>query len=333
MPKAASRIYDTAISAAVGAVIALIISPLSLVLSYFLNDFLARPILSIEYAEISQVPDRIKLPSALLVNLVQSPGFQTHAMQNLAAGARLNTFMNREQISADERGRVEAVIAEYLEEFNLKNKMLKLLEDELGESPEDAAVEEVQKKYVQSVGALSPFLLPESDNKPTHKSLQTRIRSDLAALQKTIDLGGQLSESINKSRPDGTTVRIKAHILNKGNTDGLLLHFGSLILGNHEFPLIRIDRPAKSDNDAARMSVPVFVANQNETLRESSVGKVERNSMVEYWFIVDRAMLSEEETRKVEEISGANGMSFTVVLKDHARQPLTFSGNTQQLLR
>jgi len=108
-------------------------------------------------------------------------------------------------------------------------------------------------------------------------------------------------------------LRMRVSILNKGATDGLVRHKGEIVYRGTTYELKR-SSPPSSDMTIA---VPVFQTNQpDEGVALQSVGKVESDSMAEFWFdFSPSGGAGPNPVRICEE-----GEKVTVMLYDHERQ-------------
>lgn len=108
-------------------------------------------------------------------------------------------------------------------------------------------------------------------------------------------------------------IRMRVSILNKGATDGLVRHTGKIEYRGKKYDLRR-SSPPSSDMTIA---VPVFQTNQaDEGVALQSVGKVESDSMAEFWF-----EFSPDETPGHDSSTICNARETVhVSLYDHERQ-------------
>src|SRR5437763_224452 len=72
------KIPDVATAAIIGSVVALLVSPISLSLTYYLSRLLSQPILSIEYVEAVSGDPTVTFNTALVSRFLQSPGYMSY---------------------------------------------------------------------------------------------------------------------------------------------------------------------------------------------------------------------------------------------------------------
>lgn len=320
---ARKRISDGLLSAAIGAAVALTLSPISLAVSFYLTNYLARPILSIEYAEMFEQAGSVKVPVALISRFVQSPGFQTNAMHSMQLGSLLSFYMSRTEMTAEEQPKLASIVAEYKGVLEGREIMLSELEKELesAHTPEDVDV--VQQKYITALGALASFSNVESWDKAR---LKAKLSIDLSAIRQAEEIRATLYDTIKKITPEVSSIRVKISILNRGNTDGLVFQSGKLRLGSSpDFSIVRTNAP-RATPSSQQSAVQVIVTNPPpESLSQGAVGKVEKNSLAEFWFALERDGLPPDLARELDRALRATPRAeFVLKLFDHERRSLEF---------
>jgi hypothetical protein len=320
---ARKRISDGLLSAGIGAAVAIVLSPISLVLSFHLTNYLSRPVLSLEYAEMFERAGSVKVPVALISRFVQSPGFQTNAMHSMQLGSLLSYYMARTEMAAEERPKLVSIVAEYKGILEGRRAALSELEKELEQANGSEDFEVVQQKYGAMLGALASFSNVETLDKP---KLKAKLSIDLSAIQQAEQIREALNEAIQALEPQVSSIRVKVSILNRGNTDGLVFQTGKMRFANGpEFSIVRTNAP-RAQPSTQTPAVQVVVTNPpSEPVSQGAVGKVEKNSMAEFWFSLERNGLPDELAGELDKVLKAKPRAgIALKLFDHERRPLEF---------
>ena len=123
-------------------------------------------------------------------------------------------------------------------------------------------------------------------------------------MKDTINMVGEAI--IHVGRCDDSTAYINLNVLNNGATDGLVRNRGELIYDNISYPIERSEDPSSDGNT---MAVPTYVVNKSfSNIQSNSVGKIEKNSMVELWYMLPTGQNNKDVCNK--------GGEFKIVLFD-----------------
>lgn len=275
------------VAAVVGSVVALLVSPILQTASFLINEYLARPILSIEYIELVAEPQRVSLPSAQIQALLVSQGYRASLMQGFGGDARLMAFQGRDEISSAELPSVKASVERFSRAVERRLSDLATSLKALSSSASEAAVRAIAAKY----GSGAPLFAASQDVTSLRSALLATIQTESESLREA----AQLAEAVLKALAPPQVgeiglVRFKLSVLNRGNTDGLVRHVGELKVTGTPLVLAirRSSPPTRPFESVVARGVPVAVTNPPaDSERPTAVGKVEKNSMSEFWVEVD----------------------------------------------
>lgn len=318
----------TLIAALVGALVALVISPFSQTLTFHLNEYLSRPILSIEYIEIVQEANRIRTPTKEIQQLIQSDGFQALMKEGNYIN-NLTNYLSSEYLSSDDDLNA---LKEAVENYTISSsKCISRLMPLIRALKKETTDSEIQSIAVDYHGQMALYIPISRDPETLRESLLPMIERDVEALQDSVGLVNQLESAIEQLsqqlKGDGS-LRIRISVLNRGNTDGLVRNIGEIIFGpNNEKVLLKRSSPPQRENQHSLfMAVPVMVTNPKPKVpRKSAVGKVERHSMAEFWFEIDTSeSLEKTITVLFEQLRNGTFNNYSVILFDHDNESLIY---------
>lgn len=234
-------ISKTVLAALVGAVVALLVSPFAQTLSFMLNEYLARPILSIEYAELVTEEQRLLLPATEIQTLIGSEGYRTSLMRGFATETGLMAFQGRKDATSTELQSLKASTKRFLSTTERRLSDLMAFRKVLSSGPTEAQVREIAAKYR---GPMAQFYPVGQDVKSEESSLLATIEAENKFLGEAINLGKTLLKSLERIDAGQVgKIKLKLNILNRGNTDGLIRHVGEFTVPSAALTL-RIRRSA-----------------------------------------------------------------------------------------
>ncbi|MFQ5714166.1 MAG: hypothetical protein ACE5GU_09050 [Candidatus Scalinduaceae bacterium] len=319
----------TLIAALVGALVALVISPFSQTLTFHLNKYLSRPILSIEYIEVLQMSIPIKTPTKEIQRLIQSDGYQALMMKTGSSISNLMIYQGSEYLSSnDDLNALKKAVGNYTT-FSSKriNQLLPLIKA-LKKETTDPEIRSIAAKYYSQ---MDQYIANSQDTEILRESLLPMIEREVEVLQNSEDLVDQLEsaiEQLSKQSKGNGTFRMRISVLNKGNTDGLVRNVGEIIFGpnKEKVSLKRASPPKPKNQHMLAMAVPVTVTNpEPEVLRKSAVGKVERNTMAEFWFEIDASESGEKAiTQLFKQMRNKTFNNYSVILFDQDNESLIY---------
>lgn len=312
-------VWKTVLAAVVGSMVALLVSPFVQSLSFLVNEYLARPILSIEYAEIVPEEEPVSYPAKEVQALLTSQGFQSGLMRIGAEPGLMAFHGGKEVATTAELQALKAATKRLLTAIEKRAADLGTFRKVLVPGSNEGQVREVAARYQGLVATMAPV----GDVKSLSASLLAAINAESAALAETIDLGKSLLKSLGPAA-DGSPrkIKLKLSVLNRGSTDGLIRNVGELNApsSNLTVKLRRSSPPAEPGAEALfAMAVPVAVTNPApDTRRATSVGKVEKHSMNEFWMEVDETATPEDTVITFAALATEGELGeVTVVLFDH----------------
>jgi hypothetical protein len=315
------RIPDIAIAALVGSVVAVLISPVSQAVTYYLSEFLSKPILSIEYVEVVPIEPTVPLDASKIQDLTQAPGFMTYSIQQPGIQADL-FFALRGTLSPTQAQQLERDLSFVGNDVKEKLGRAEKVRLTLASTSDPMAIGSAIKDYCGPLFVTLGFSgLPADQMKVSFlKQLEYDTQNNADLLHAVESFLPALRSPIVPM----ANVQFKASIFNRGETDGLLRSAGRLQFVDEQtsVDLLRIAAP-KSMVDPT--TVQVTVANTSEPIGENSVGKIEKHSMIEAWFAIDeRALSASQRTTLATSLSNIQSKKFRVTLSDQERSEIVF---------
>ena len=315
---------DVAIGALVGSLIAIILTPISQGLSHYLSQFLSRPVLSIEYIEAVAQPQTLALDTAKLESLTSSQAYTGQLLANqhlMLALASIQRPLSREQASV-----ATARLSSFIDDLQSRISRIPSIERELQRENIPAKIVSIVQSYTGPLFSSLPFASdpPESMKIAFRQHLSSESKS-LGDMAKT--LRGIVDEIQGMKFPVSDT-QFKLSILNKGGTDGLIRSTGTLEFSESQLtvPIVRTSAPKQAGIPAVLGAVQVAVTNQpDNSVTPLSVGKIEKNSMVEFWFVIDENKLQSPQIQQLSRIISNSAKSVRgVVLRDQDNSPIVY---------
>jgi len=307
-------IFLTAILTAIGA---LIISPLSITLGFWLTDYLARPVLSLEYTEIITETRQLATPKNEINSLIMSPYFQSSVLNGRAGSANmLAAYVNKEKLSNKDVAAIRDITTNYVTMIEDRNKSLK--EDISTLGSKDLSDDRLWGIALEYAGLMRQNMTTLSQAETLKNSLIEQINNDLEAGEESKGIARTLLDGLNDGSKDVIEkIYLKISVLNKGNTDGLVRGIGEIQIPkiNTKLPIINCVPPNKKKQMAI---VVTFADDLPKAPRSTSVGKVEKHSLKEFWYVVENNDEFESSFNKFIEYITSNGsITIDIYLSDH----------------
>lgn len=317
------EIRNTILSALVGAMVAIILVPISQTISFMLNEYLSRPILSIEYLEFLP-EEHIQLDE--FKNMCQSDEFNNYCvMKNMKTAINLMSLQSgKATLSLEEKSELNDALSKFKAELSSRILFLKTIQNNISSNKSEESIKKAYAKYHGAAAQYSMMMIT-TENMQTSLSSSLQVEKDaLNIIDKTVS---RIIESLNKnSNQIVGTLKIKVSVLNRGDTDGLIRNVALLRLSNSNISvsLKKITLPA---NELTLQSVPVTVVNPSEdSQRSTSVGKIERKSMTEIWYEIDKSKIYSKAINAFwTSLNSSRVSNYTVVLYDQKRDSVTSS--------
>lgn len=275
-------IFLTAIMTSIGA---LIVSPFSLSLSFWLNDYLARPVLSIEYLELIPEIQKIENPKQEISSFIQSPFFQARMMKGRAGNANmLVVYANKDQITQEEASSILNMTSTYIKSANIWLEKLKSYSTELqSKNLSDENLRQITLNYVGITGGYMTM----QETETLKKSISSQINNEIKTASENVSDATKILDKLEGVSNDKIeNILLKLSVLNKGNSDGLIRAQGQITISdiNVNLPVLNCSPPNKQNSQRA---VRVTIADdQPAPPRSNSVGKIEKHSLKEFWYQV-----------------------------------------------
>lgn len=269
-------------NAFLGALIAVILSPLAIVIGYKLNEYLSKPILSIEYVFINEIYTINNL--AVFENYFsKSINYKTYRVKN--SSYQYCDFRNiseyKESLSSEE---LEKQIKKEILNFN--NYLNQLYEET------NNKIKYLDKATTSELLILSVSTFEGSEDVSSPSNAKHKLRQNFYNMLKQISsekefvlkLDSTLTQSIE-------SIQFKISVLNKGSTDGLIRNEGYVIIKGKEYLIKRIPPPQTKNLNAI---ATYDVSPGKETYYTNAVGRIEKNTMTEFWYSFNNKTKSEQ---------------------------------------
>lgn len=257
----------------VATVLALIFAPFSIYMGFEITGRLSRPIISIEYVtkyEEKTFLDALELEQRAS-KLMESSLFNRFKFEKFSSFLSYDfTFLIKKN---DKQKLVSAI-------FDFRNYI------HLEQSRIQKSLKELPNKDIIDKRILASQIL-SIDEDIVDENLEQRLSFHLSAkLKEMQDLLNQLNGLEQQlHRSSVINIMLNLSILNKGSTDGLVRNIGFLTYNKIKFRIKKIP-PPKNESDL--LAVPTYVVNKSFGLySENAIGKIQKNTMSEFWFFVD----------------------------------------------
>jgi len=256
----------------IATIIALIFAPFSIYLGFEVTSRLSKPIISIEY--VTKYDQNIYTNTSEIerkINtIINSPLYRKYRMENL------NNFRSID-FNFLLKGNDKMGLSHALDKFK-KYIHLDILntKKKLKDLPNK---DNIDKKVLLSELLPNEEIADEDLEERISSFYSKKINGDKTILDKVNEL-----DNFSKKNVISAT-QLNVSLLNKGSTDGLIRNLGFLTYEKIKF---RIKKTPPPSNPEDLLAVPTFVVNKSFGLyAENAIGKIQKNTMSEFWFTVD----------------------------------------------
>jgi len=288
-----------------GALVALTLSPLAIVIGYKINEYLSKPILSIEYVFVNEIYTLSNL-SVLENYFSKSINYKTYRMRN--DSYRFLDLRNmseyKESLSSDEL------------EKQIKKEISKY-KDYLNQSYEETnnKIKQLNKATASELLVLSISNLDDAEEASDSKLIKYKLQQKFNNLLKQISFENESVLKLDSTfiKQSLESIQLKISVLNKGSTDGLIRNEGYIIIKGKEYLIKRIPPPQPKNLNA----IATYDVNpENEIYYTNAVGRIEKNTMTEFWYTM------ENEAKSVSNDFLSINNSYQVVLFDQDNEKI-----------
>jgi hypothetical protein len=324
-----TKVREVATGALVGSVVAIVLTPVSQSLTYYLSQFLSRPVLSIEYAERIPADRVVRLDAAQIQRLLQSTAFMTYWTSHVTGRgvvAKLATEISAEQVDELRKDlhQMEDEVGASIQKMARAEKLVHV------EVDPDAIVKVVHAYY----GPLfSSFAFASEPPDQMKDAFLRELQAEKAPLIEVASQLKSITDMVDAASPPASDFSLKVSVLNRGDTDGLIRSTARLDVPGLGFsiPLLRTAPPKQPTALQTTFAVQVAVTNPQETvIREQSVGKIEKHSMVEFWYVVDERKLSTTHLAAfVQRLPIGDSVEFWLTLTDQERREISYQAGVR----
>lgn len=254
------------------AIVTLLFAPFSIYLGFEINGRLAKPIISIEY--VTKFDEKIYVNMSKIRKvankIMASRLFNKFRMENISNYQLLDIV----RLLDGDDDKFNSAISKY--RFFLDAEIKKVNID-IGELSNKDFID--KKILINDLIALDETI---SEGELDKKILQL-YNDKIDTIQEVIVTLDDLELLKNKGAI--ITTKLKVSLLNKGATDGLVRNVGFLTYNKIKFKIRKVPAPKKLDNFSA---VPTYIVNESfGKYAENSIGKIQKNTMSEFWFLVE----------------------------------------------
>jgi uncharacterized membrane protein len=291
------------------AVLALAAGPYVLQHTFQRERELARPILSVEYAFLMRdqqpLPDAVKqLVGAITGNRLYTEFLTARLTDGHLFDLRSVHDIPGSRLSPAMRKKFAEALAAYRQHLEQAQRATAAARQGLDAMP---------PSELRKLAFLNLEGLPSGSDAELRQRLEEQLEGKGDRLRGALDQVATLQGALTG---EATNVRMRLSILNRGATDGLIRHHGEIRYRGDTYVIKRTPAPS---SDLSMMAVPVFQTNEaSDSIALQSVGKIERDSMAEFWFEFvrkgDAVGSGSELCRPAEELA--------VTLYDHDKRPI-----------
>lgn len=315
------EVRTTLLAAFVGTLVTLVLSPVAQTISFFFNEFLSRPVLSIEYIELLPKEKPIDISTVKLDELVQSNGYQL-LQTKFVLTSDLTMFLKDSLSSNEELKSFKESIGRFIIVAERRKNVIDSLKNKLTLNLNEMQIRTILKNYFRV-----EYYYEKSVNS-LRSILRLNVQSEDESLESTLKIASDIKSTLEKIKPSlGGSLKVKVSIFNRGGTDGLIRNIGDFRFENNTYsiPLKRTE-PDEAPPKSMFESVAVTVMNPTEgSYRSTSVGKVEKNSMAEFWYEVDKLKISEDIANKLwNQLADSTEHHYSIVLFDHTNDKVEY---------
>lgn len=293
------------ITALITSLATLLLSPIAIAVGFWLNDYLARPILSVEYVEVIPEKKRFETPTAEIGKLMQSVGFQSYRRKGVMDIQTQQFFQlsNKKQgLSSKDISTLKESCQHYHALMLEREKQLQNYLQSIQDNPTESKLREIAIAYYGATyGVPAPFM--PGENLDTMKNtLIAKIINEIKTVKESGDYSKTLEVKLSQySRAPLEKIRLKLSVLNKGNTDALVRSSGDISFEKSQItiPIYQEDPPPKDNRNA----VLVTIADElPKRIGGISVGKIEKHTLKYFWYSINYVKTDKESQRLLDEL-------------------------------
>ncbi len=281
--------------------IAFAISPISQLISYYLSEHWSRPILSIEYVFVNKISE-IQNLNSIESYFLKSASYEKYLSKNF-----ITRKLNFQTIGRDMKGFSHSeLLAEIKNEFD--NFSLYLNEEKLSIEKKTAQIDKMSLSEVKI-----SFLLnsDNAENELPYSSMKIDLKKNfilkIREIEQAIADVKKIKDNIKLST---VAFQLRLSVLNKGSNDGLIRNEGTILFNDTLYAITRIPPPTSSD---ILNAVPTYNINSSMDFSSNSVGRIEKKTMADFWFQVNKnGSLDFDLSKKMK-----------IILKDHSNNEIS----------
>ena len=312
---------SVATAAFIGSIVAIILSPLS----FYLSQFLSRPVLSIEYVETVSAEPVITVSASAIGALVQSPGYMTFISEHPAERATIYPGL-RGSLSVEQAKQLVRSLGTLEKDLREKLARIKAIEKDLTRETNPANVKLMIQNYTGPL--FNSFAVVNDPLTSMKASFLQQLQADAGPASDLLEKTESILKSVRDPTSPAANVQFKVSVLNRGDTDGLIRSVGrfELLDAKLSTEISRIEQPKPVNSTASALAVPVAVTNPPDAIREQSVGRVEKHSMIEAWFAINEKKLSASQSTSLTGLlPHIQSSRFRITLTDQENSEIEYS--------
>lgn len=312
-------------SALIATLVAVILSPLSLTISNKLNQHFSRADLSIENVDAIREETMVSIPLEAFTHLLNSEGFRGRIARSMENARRVAGFEHIEKGLSEAQFRsFKKAIIDFQEETKKREARLAALIKDAEVASSAVDVQVISAGYLDIPVEFAP---KTDDPKKTLAELSPQLTSEHVSTEELLVLIDNFVRLLDAAEKDAMgQLYLKVSILNRGSSDGLVRNQGVIVIASLglRVPITRTTE-RKAASPLENLAVPVsVVSSSDEGWHSGSVGKVEKNSMSEYWFALDRVDRSPRVIMMLRRVLSAKNLGeCQLILYDQERHPIT----------
>jgi hypothetical protein len=260
-----------------------VVSPVSQVFSYYLSDYLSQPIMSIEYVEIIRDLPVFTPPTKEVDELIRSPAYMAYVSSHPEFASVFGVGLGQNASTSD-IARLSETTRMMIGDLGLWRERIRLARAKLQGDTDLDGLKKVITTYF--AGMFNPYATSGGPVSNIRQAFLLQLSAEDEKVSSILHPAENLAAALGRLTLPSTGLKLKVSVVNRGNTDGLILSHAVLAIRDtpdSAIPLSRIP-PPKSPDVGSELAVRTFVVNSSEAIREGSVGKVEKHTMTEFWF-------------------------------------------------
>lgn len=318
------RIRELGISAMVASVITLLLSPFSQTISYYMTEYLSRPIMSVEYVDLVRSAPAFVPPSEAIEDLIRSPAYMSYVSSHLELTYTLSLGLHK-RASASEIDTISQTVITLIHRLKKREDRIRLAREQINDRDYASDPKSVISAYFG--GEFNPYATSNAPTAKIKEAFLTQIGAEDDRDSSLLRLTEKLKAALDDIRLPSTGLTLKVSVENRGNTDGLVLNKAILSIQSvpvSVIPLSRVPAPKPTRPDDG-LAVRTVVTNPPETAVQGSVGRVEKHTMTEFWFRCADESRPEYRAAIKALLNAHRSEGFSVTLFDQEGRPFRYS--------